>query len=419
MLLERFAEGPATHVAERAIALLAFAPDPRIGDAAAAFLARPSVRVSAEVPLFTVLALLLCVHGHRGHRKTVEHFATQLPSLGWLEAALPDAAPTPLAAPQPKSVPASEAGFLRFIAEAPQDDARRALFTDWLLEQDLPRGEFMVLQRAGRPLSPKETRRVTALQKQQERAWLGSLATGHRKGTVRYVDGVLREIELSVWRAAQLPADDEPRLATIERLELEGGTDLPLGQVFASPQWPSLRSLTAPLWVLEEVPAALLAPLRELGLIEPSLSDPRKPFDFLERHPFPKLEAVRLVGQWWRDVAAFERMPQRRQLRQLEVETTTPVPWFALADSLERLDVLPGTSRSSEDGRRGFRFHFMRGRPLRISALEAPHAHSVQQGLLEPLRQLAASARRGATLELPAPLAKADQQAFEALVRNQ
>jgi uncharacterized protein (TIGR02996 family) len=415
-LLERFAEGPATHVAERAICLLSFAPDPRIGDAAAAFLARPSVRVSAEVPLFAVLALVLCVHGHRGLRTAVEQFTGQLPSLCWLEAALPDAAPAPVPAARPKSAPSSEADFLRFIAEAPQDDARRALFTDWLLEKGLPRGEFMALQRAGRPLTPKESKRVAALQKKHERAWLGSLATGHRQGTARHVDGVLREIELSLWRGAQLPADDEPRLATLERLELEGGTNLPLGRVFASPQWRSLRSLTAPLWVLEEVPAALLAPLRELGLIEPPLSDPRKPFEFFHRRALAQLEAVRLVGQWWRDVEAFERVPQRRQLRRLEVETTTPARWFPLAASLERLDVLPGSSRHSEDGQRGFRFHFVRGQPLRISAPRAPHAHAVQESLLEPLQELRKSARRGATLELPAPLSPAHQQAFESLV---
>jgi uncharacterized protein (TIGR02996 family) len=420
MLLERFAEGPATHVAERALSLLSFAPDPRIGDAASAFLARPSVRVSAEVPLFTELALVLCVHGHRGHRKAVEAFTGALPSLRWLEAALPDGAPpVPAAAPaRPRSAPSTEMGFLRFLADAPQDDARRALFTDWLLEQGLPRGEFMSLQRAGRPLTPRESKRVAALQKQHERTWLGSLSSGHRKGSVRYVDGVLREIELALSHAAQLPAEDEPRLATIQRLELEGGTDLPLGQVLASAQWRSLQSLTAPLWVLDEAPAALLGSLRELGLMEPRLGDERKPFDFLRGRAFPKLEAMRLVGQWWQDVAGFERLPQRQQIQRLEVETTTPVPWFRLAASLEHLEVLPGTSRHSDDGLRGFRFHFARGQALRISAPLEPHAHSVERNLLEPLRQVSPRARRGATLELPTPLAREHQQAFESLVTH-
>ena len=292
----------------------------------------------------------------------------------------------------------------------------KALFTDWLLEQGLPRGEFMALQRAGRPLTPKETKRVVALQKQNERPWLGSLWSGHRKGTATYRDGVLREIELSLWRGSELPRDDEPLLATLERFQLEGGSNLPLGQVFALPQWRSLIGLTAQLWVLDQVPPALLAPLTELGLVESSLADQRNPFTFLEQHPLPKLEAMRLVGHWWRDVAAFERVPQRAQVRRLEVETTTPAQWFPLAKSLERLDVLPGNSKYSEDGQRGFRFHFARGEPLRITAPRSPHASWVRERLLETLGQLDVASRRGAVLRLPQPLEKADREAFDALV---
>ncbi|MDP1829160.1 MAG: TIGR02996 domain-containing protein [Archangium sp.] len=418
-LLERFAEGPSTDVAARAVALLSFPVDARIADAAVAFLERPSVRVSAEVPLFTVLALLLCVHGHRGNRKAVERFVGELPSLGWLEAALPGVTANAVTAPEPRKSdsPRNESDFLRYLAEAPRDDARRALFTDWLLEQGSPRGEFMALQRSGRPLTPKETKRVGALQKKHEREWLGSLHGGHRKGTARYVDGVLCEIELSMWRGSEVPPSDEPRLATLKRLELDGGTNLPLGAMFAAPVWHRLESLTAPLWVLEQVPAPLLESLEELGLVEPSLADQRKPFDFLAARALPKLRSLRLVGQWWRDVAAFERLPQRAQLERVEVETTTPELWFPQAAHLARLDVLPGTSKYSEEGQRRFRFHFVRGQPLRITVPRTPPPESLRERLLGPLARVPEEARRDAVLELPgdAVLTGETRAAFELL----
>lgn len=418
-LLECFAQGPSTDLAARAVALLSFPVEARIADAAVAFLERPSVRVSAEVPLFTVLALVLCVHGHRGNRKAVERFVGQLPSLGWLEAALPDVAPNAATSPKKRTAdaPRTEAEFLRYLADAPHDDARRALFTDWLLEQGAPRGEFMALQRAGRELTPKEMKRMAALQKKHEREWLGSLHGGHRKGTARYVDGVLRELELSMWRGSEVPQPDEPRLATLQRLELDGGTNLPLGAMFAAPVWPSLASLTAPLWVLEQVPAALLDSLGELGVVEPSLADPRKPFDFLAQRALPKLRSLRLVGQWWRDVAAFERLPLRARLERVEVETTTPELWFPQAAKLERLDVLPGASKYSEEGQRRFRFHFQRGHPLRISVPRSPPPETLRERLLVPLGHLPAEARRGAQLELPAGAVPPREvlAAFEAL----
>ncbi|MBA2539860.1 MAG: TIGR02996 domain-containing protein [Deltaproteobacteria bacterium] len=68
----------------------------------------------------------------------------------------------------------TEADLLARIYEHPEDDAPRAVYADWLLERENPRGEFIVLQ-----LRPDKddaaTKRELALLKKHQKAWLGPM----------------------------------------------------------------------------------------------------------------------------------------------------------------------------------------------------------------------------------------------------
>lgn len=343
-LLARFAEGPATDVVERAVAWLDFARDARIADTAAAFLRRPTVRISAEQSIFTVLALVLVAHGDRSHRKAAEALSSAIPSLTWLERALPDLEPaTRGVAPRASSTPLDEDGFLRFVAEKPGDDGRVAAFVDWLLERGDPRGEFFALQRAGRELTAKEQARVGALQKKHEKRWLRSLARGVVKGSAVFRGGLLREIELGVWKGGDLPLDDEPSLPLLESLTVTGSTNLPeLETVLADARrFASLRSLTAPAWILENASPSLLKQLVSVGVFEPRLGEQGPRLSVLARAPMPALKELRLRGQWWEQVAEVEALPQFSQLERLRVDTTKPELWLPLTKKLARVELAP------------------------------------------------------------------------------
>jgi uncharacterized protein (TIGR02996 family) len=68
----------------------------------------------------------------------------------------------------------TEEDLLARIYERPEDDAPRAVYADWLLERDNPRGEFISLQlRAAK--DEAAAKREAALLKKHHKAWLGPL----------------------------------------------------------------------------------------------------------------------------------------------------------------------------------------------------------------------------------------------------
>jgi uncharacterized protein (TIGR02996 family) len=67
----------------------------------------------------------------------------------------------------------TEGEFLEAIYAAPDDDAPRAVFADWLTERGDPRGEFITLQLG--PRSPASLKRETALLKAHGEKWAGVL----------------------------------------------------------------------------------------------------------------------------------------------------------------------------------------------------------------------------------------------------
>jgi uncharacterized protein (TIGR02996 family) len=344
---------------------------------------------------------LLAVHGDATHRKAVEGLVAQVQAFAWLKAALPTSASARTPPPKKVGGPSSETDFLRFIADAPDDDARVALFTDWALERALPRGEFMALQRAEGPLAPKDVKRLAALQKKHEKEWLGSLARGAHKGSAVFRRGLLRELRLHLWGRGEWPTDDEPLLATVEALSIEGGQDF-----VVTSSWRSLRSLTAPERLLELVPVELLEGLKELGVMEQSLHESRRPLALFSARTLEKLRTLRLEGQWWSDPSGVEALPQLEQLERLRVETTEPTKWFPFVKRVPYLDVVPGYEPEFR-----FAFHFEAGR-LRAISCGAPK--DLEEHLFTLLAKLPGSVRKGARVE-GTTLSTADQRRFATL----
>ena len=333
-LLTTFALGPATHIAERGVALLRYPVDARIADSAATFLARPPVKPGAETVAFTLAALMLCVHGNRSHRAAAEALSHAVPSLIWVERALPDGDAPKTASKKPRSTPTSEQDFLRLIAEAPGDDARVATFTDWLLERSDPRGTFLSLQRAGKP-TPK------SLLARHEKAWLGSLARGAVKGSVVWRGGFPRELTLRCWRGADVPLADEPLLALLEALDVHGGTNLPIAEWLSSARWPSLKRLVTAPWIWARLPDALLTRLDTLG-VEGNFVKPAAELLAVLRRPLPNVKTLLLRGDW-REGA--ELVAQAKTLERVIVETHQPELWESLRGKLA-LDVRPAHASS-------------------------------------------------------------------------
>lgn len=396
-LLPRFAEGPGTHLTARALELLAFPTDARIADAAAAFIARPSVRVVPEVPVFTVLALVLAVHGDASHRAAVEALVQKIDTLAWLEAALPTKS-TPRPAVVEKSSTASpkdERSFLEFIGERPTDEARIALFQDWLIERGDPRGEFMALQRAGTALTPKDTRRLAALQKKYEKTWLGSFAPAMEKGSARFVAGLPRGVSVIAWKPSDVPLHDDPVLPLLEHFSLEGGTNLPLAKVFDAP-WRSLTSLHAADFIWLAMNEALLPRLTSVGIIE-SGADLEDRVQILSS---PKLNAVRhltLDGFAHLKVERVQAILKSRPLESLTVRTMEPAMWAALAGQVPLLRVAPERLQYSNIR---LTFEFAKGKPMHVSVPDATDDR-FEWEVVGNLKSFPPALRKGATLAVP------------------
>ncbi len=330
-VLHNFGEGPATQVAVRAIELLKFAPDVRIAEAAADWLARPPVRASAQTPAFTVLALALAVHGDRSFTLHAEALSDAVYELSWLTRALPQREARPAKKQQTTPTLDSSDDFLRFIAEAPDDDGRVAVFMDWLLQQGDPLGTFMALQRADRPLTDKEQRQLAALLKKNGKTWLRSLSKSTEPVFER---GVLRAIKTSAWAGNEVPRLDEPLLSLLHTWDLGGGTNLPLGPLLREAKLTSLRRLiTDPRW-LGFASDALLAQLEELSLR-------RGTDDFRElKRPLPKLKRLCLAGNWNTGMNELAALPLLAQLDVLRVESSWPALWEPLRARVKTLELV-------------------------------------------------------------------------------
>ncbi len=335
LLLSRLTDGPATDVTQRLVSLIDFSTDARIADAAVALIDRPIVRFDASTALFSVVALVLLAHADISHRQAAITLAEALPSFAWLERLFPTTAPPPRATQALSSAgPSSEFDFLTWLAEAPADLARRQAFADWLLEQGLPRGEFMALQLAERALTPKESARVRALQKKHEKAWLRGFSKSLIKGTAVFTKGVLSSMDLSTWGpAGSVPSPEEPQLATLERLGTSGGRSEALEKLFQSRWLRSLRELTVQTVMLPTIPPVVLERLDALGVRtqwNPTDFTPEAAAKALESMSLPRLRRVSLFGDLRGEQAGVVSSKRWvRGLHTLVVESLSPEVWFS------------------------------------------------------------------------------------------
>lgn len=156
----------------------------------------------------------------------------------------------------------TEEGFLKAIAERPNDRALRSIFCDWLLEQGNPRGEAMALFDQG-ALSGPDRRRLERLQERHRREWLGPLADAVVVDECRFAGGLLHAVRfpanLAVEHYAALTG--EPRLATVEALSIEPGrAAADLGGFLGHPVLARVVSLEGDVPTLLKVQAFAFAP---------------------------------------------------------------------------------------------------------------------------------------------------------------
>ena len=126
-----------------------------------------------------------------------------------------------LAAPRRRAVE-----LLAAVRANPDDDGPRLVFADFLLEQNDPRGEFIMLQlkRRDSGLDEAGQRREAELLKQHGKPWLGPLAAvltfGKRYSSTTFERGFLciADIQLSAGKKLDLVLDD-PHWSTVEQLE--------------------------------------------------------------------------------------------------------------------------------------------------------------------------------------------------------
>lgn len=338
-LLTRLGEGPATDIAERLVLLISLPSTAAIADAAATLIARPPVRYDPASSIFPLLALLLVAHGDASHRTAAERLGSEIASLAWVELALSNEKPAVKAAPKTKSAgPKSEADFLKWLAEAPAELSRRHAFADWLLEQGNPRGEFMALQLSS-SLEPKAKKRMAALQKKHERDWLRAFWKIKRNGTIRFQGGVLTGIDVVHWGpAGDVPAPDEPQLATLERLWVDGGDSEAVRALIASPRLSAVRDFAVPARLLDAVPKKLAAQLTTLGVHVSWHDDEtgvRAASRSIDAMTLPKLQTVHLAGQVRTEAApiiAKAKWPKR--IERLIVESIQPEAFWAIFPKL-------------------------------------------------------------------------------------
>jgi uncharacterized protein (TIGR02996 family) len=115
-----------------------------------------------------------------------------------------------------------EADFLADIYKAPDDDAERQVFADWLSERGDPRGEFITIQlakKAGRTTDAMDKREASLLKK-HAKAWLGPLDRVTHKRWRRFEGGFLADVVLTIDGFVKTTSEEllDPAWATVHSL---------------------------------------------------------------------------------------------------------------------------------------------------------------------------------------------------------
>lgn len=420
LLLESLGDGAGTDIAARAIALLDFARDARIADALAEVLAFPPVTVYVHNPLFVALGLGVVAHGDKRHAPALRKLADTVPQLEWLTQLLDVRRAVTPAASKPAAPkgggPRDERSFLSWIAEAPDDLARRSVFGDWLAERGDPRGELLALQLAARGAepSPAAQKRIAALLKKHEKAWLRTFSRClFALSEPVFADGMLSEIGLALRKF--VPKPDDGLLVGLRKLRVFGREDSAARKLMASPLLSGLRELDAPVSLV-----AALGPAARARLVSLAVRiDRREDLAILGALELPALRRLSLdkgtVEGFGLDVRPEQvaALPFVAGLDELEIAPSIdPGLWLAAlrGSRLRRLDVNAPT-----DVR--YRFTLGPAPTLRVVVESELRDHNGAYLLARPLATVARDVLARARIELRAPrlLDGATARAVEAL----
>jgi uncharacterized protein (TIGR02996 family) len=423
-LLESLGRGAATDITVRAIELLSFERDARIADVVVELLEYPPVTVRESNPLFVALGLTLVAHGDARHGPALEKFVQALPQLEWLGLLLDprSTSASPLAvqvdaASKPRG-PADERSFVAWIAEAPDDLARRSVFADWLSGRGDPRGELMALQlaSAGGAPSPAVAKRVALLLKKHQKAWLRPIARNllrhlydrHRNEPV-FEDGLLSAIQLDLSKSA--PKPDEPLLVGLRRLVVLGGDSGQATKLMASPLLSGLRELESSIPLAAALHPAAKARLQTLNVRISARSE----LATLSAIELPALRSFGYFDGYGLDLQPEEvfALPLTRRLEKLCVNPSNdPGAWLASARAA-------GLRSLELRAHLGARFHFtLEPEPRLLIVLEQElDDFTGHRWFVEALATVPPDVRTRSLLELrrPALLTPEAARAIEAL----
>lgn len=125
----------------------------------------------------------------------------------------------------------AESELLAAIYEAPDDDAPRAIYADWLIERKDPRGEFIMLQlkAAQDELRPLDTNKMNMIAKRYSARWLGPLSAVIPSSSRVFERGFLVAASLGPRHQRAFDATvSDPRWRTVRTLDSFGFDPTPL-----------------------------------------------------------------------------------------------------------------------------------------------------------------------------------------------
>jgi uncharacterized protein (TIGR02996 family) len=169
---------------------------------------------------------------------------------------------------------------LTSVLEAPDDDARRLVYADALLEAGDPLGEFLRLECSPRGKDDRRARqRAQDLLIMNWKRWLGPLANLVQRRASRFDRGFLQSAALAFPRQPALTAAQFAEIAAcplwqlVESIEIfepgsAGTRPAEIGTVLASPHLTRLESLTGSVPELEAIPRSPAFRLRHLVVRE-------------------------------------------------------------------------------------------------------------------------------------------------------
>lgn len=194
---------------------------------------------------------------------------------------------------KPRPEPRDDEDHIAAIRAAPDDDAPRLVYADWLLERGDPRGELIVLQCG--PQTEEAKKRARELLQLHQTQWLGAIVYVTR--TQVWERGFLVSAELTRReRGVVAPAIGDERWWSVRRLDARGAFLDPIehAQIVAGAGFDDLQ-------VLEIEAAALEHLLREGDGWVPRILEVRPPGPFAWESVeaaarFPRLQELRLRG---------------------------------------------------------------------------------------------------------------------------